>query len=64
MAFASSQTNFEPSATAESLWGDILRFGAASEDVGLFYIDSLGAFAGSFGSSYKPAATDVLVKQY
>jgi len=64
MAFASSQTNFEPSATAESLWGDILRLGAAAEDVGLFYIDSAGAFAGSFGSSYKPAATDVLVKQY
>jgi hypothetical protein len=64
MAFASSQTNFEPSATAESLWGDILRLGAAAEDVGLFYVDSAGAFAGSFGSSYKPASTDVLVKQY
>lgn len=64
MAFASSQTNFEPSATAESLWGDILRLGAAAEDVGLFYVDSAGAFAGSYGSSYKPAATDVLVKQY
>lgn len=64
MAFASSQTNFEPSATAESIQGDVLRIGAAAEDVGLFYVDNLGAYAGSFGSSYKPAATDILVKAW
>jgi hypothetical protein len=62
MAFANSQNRFEPSATKESLLGDVLRLGAAAEATGLFYVTSAGVFAGSFGSSYKPAATDILVQ--
>jgi hypothetical protein len=63
MAFANSQNLFEPSATKESLLGDILTIGACAEDRGLFYVTSAGVYAGSYGSSYKPAATDILVTQ-
>jgi len=61
---AISQNLFEPSTTAESILGSEHRLGACASDRGLFYVDSAGAYAGSYGSSYKPAATDVLVVQY
>jgi hypothetical protein len=61
---AISQNLFEPSTTAESIPGSQHRLGACASDRGLFYVDSAGAYAGSYGSSYKPASTDVLVVQY
>jgi hypothetical protein len=64
MAFAISQNLFEPSASKESLLSDTIELPRQAEDRGLFYVDSAGAYAGSYGSSYKPSATDVLVVQY
>jgi len=64
MAFAISQNLFEPSASKESLLSDTIELPRQAEDRGLFYVDSNGAYAGSYGSSYKPSATDVLVTHY
>lgn len=64
MAFAISQNLFEPSQTKSSLLSDTIELPLQEVDRGLFYVTSAGAYAGSYGSSYKPAATDVLVTHY
>lgn len=64
MAFATSQNRFKPSTTKDSLLGDIETLAACALDRGLFYVTSAGVYAGSYGSSYKPAATDILIVQY
>ena len=64
MAFSNSQNRFEPSTTKESIPWDKIRLGATAEDRGLFYVTAAGVYAGSYGSSYKAAATDILVTPY